>query len=292
MKRLSILFVIILLLSGCAVDKADAPIAATTLPVYELTTRLCQGTGLGVTRLVTENVSCLHDYTLKVEQMRAIEGAELLVISGAGLEDFLEDALQGVETVIDASAGLTLLEGEHAHVHEHAHSHVHEEDPHIWLSPKNAKSMAENICLGLSAQYPQHADLFRANLQQLLYDLDALQKYGDETLKDLSCRELITFHDGFSYFAESFHLTVLKAVEEESGSEASASELVELIHLVNDHDLPAIFTETNGPESAAGVVSRETGAKKYCLDMVMSGDSYFEAMYHNIDTIKEALQCG
>ena len=42
--------------------------------------------------------------------------------------------------------------------------------------------------------------------------------------------------------------------------------------------------------SAAGVISSETGAELVALDMAMAGNSYFEAMYHNIDTLKEALQ--
>ena len=63
----------------------------------------------------------------------------------------------------------------------------------------------------------------------------------------------------------------------------------ELIALVRQHKLPAVFTETNGSDSAAEVIRSETGAAVFSLDMAMSGDSYFEAMEHNIRTIKEAL---
>ena len=100
---------------------------------------------------------------------------------------------------------------------------------------------------------------------------------------------MIPFHDGFYYFAQAFHLTILESVEEESGSEASAKDLIHLTELVRKHDLPAIFTEVSGSDSAAQVIARETGCKVYALDMAMSGDSYFEAMYHNINTIREAL---
>ena len=79
-------------------------------------------------------------------------------------------------------------------------------------------------------------------------------------------------------------------MEEESGREASAAELIELIEEVEHHALPAIFTEANGSVSAAGIIARETHIESYQLDMVMSGDSYFDAMYHNIDTLKEALE--
>lgn len=288
MKKTLILLSLLILLStlgGCGNASPPVQIAATTLPVYEFTARLCQGTGLQVTRLVTESVSCLHDYTLQVSQMRAIESAEVVVISGAGLEEFLEDALDGADTVIDASADIPLLCGDH----EEHEGHHHENDPHIWLSPANAKIMVQNIRDGLSRQFPENADAFRENAEPLLAELDALQTYGTTQLSDLRCRELVTFHDGFGYLAQAFDLTILEAVEEESGSEAAASELIELIELTRAHDLPAIFTEVNGSTAAASVIAAETGVKTYPLDMAMASGSYFDAMYRNIDTLKEAL---
>ena len=149
--------------------------------------------------------------------------------------------------------------------------------------------MAENICEGLSQRYPQYAALFQENLTGLQTDLNALQTYGQEQLESLACRDLITFHDGFSYFADCFGLHILEAVEEESGREASAKELIHLIEEVEHHNLPAIFTEKSGSVSAAGIIARETGCESFTLDMAMAGDSYFEAMYHNINTTKEAL---
>ena len=294
MKRIVLLLLIALLvLTGCVSSQEPAQIAATTLPVYEFTVRLCEGTGITVTRLITESVSCLHDYSLNVTQVRAAEAAELVVISGAGLEEFMEDILPE-ESVLDSSTSIELIEGGHSHEHDHDdhndHGHHHHDtDSHIWLSPENAKQMAKNICAGLCTHYPDHASIFEANLQVLLADMDTLLTYGQNELSTLSCRELITFHDGFSYLAESFGLTILEAVEEESGSEASAAELKHLIEEVRHHDLPAIFTETNGSDSAANVIARETGIKIYPLDMARAGDSWFDAMYHNIDTLKEAL---
>lgn len=287
MKRLFALLGLLFLLAGCT-PTPRAQVAATTLPVYEFTVRLCEGTGITVTRLVTESVSCLHDYSLSVRQVKAIEGADAVVISGAGLEGFMEDVL-AESYIVDSAQGITLLSCEDEHDgHDHDHHH-HESDPHIWLAPENAKQMARNICQGLAGQFPAHADAFETNLSALLSDLDTLQAYGEAALSSLSCRELITFHDGFSYFAKAFDLTILEAVEEESGSEASAAELKHLITLTREHGLPAVFTERSGSVSAAGVIAAETGATVYELDMAMSGDSYFASMYRNIDTIKEAL---
>ncbi len=281
-KGIAILVLVCTLLCGCTTQKNSEQVIATTLPVYEFTTALCQNTDISVTRLISESISCLHDYALSVNQMRAVENAELVVLSGAGLEDFLVELLSG-KTVVDSSKGITRLEC------HHDHDYAHEEDAHIWLSPENARMMAENICAGLSAQYPEKATIFAENLRDLEGRIDALQTYGRQQLKDLSTRELITFHDGFSYFAHAFDLTILKAIEEESGSEASAAELIELIQLVQEHDISAVFTERNASASAAKMVCTETGAKSYVLDMAMSGDSWFAAMYDNIDTIKEAL---
>ena len=293
MKRMLVFFLCILLVicTGCTPSE-PAQIAATTLPVYEFTVRLCQGTDITVTRLVTESVSCLHDYALNVNQVKAVEAAQLVVISGAGMEEFMEDLLTGKNT-IDASAGIELHRPEeHHHDEEEEESHEghhHEEDPHIWLSLDLASSMALNIRNGLITRYPQYAAIFTANFIQLNTELESLRIYGETELADLSSRELITFHDGFAYFADSFGLEILRTVEEESGSEASAAELIALIQEVRHHNIPALFTEINGSPSAASVIAAETGISIYMLDMAMSGDSYFDAMYHNIDTVKEAL---
>ena len=281
-----ILTLLLCCLSGCQAPTAQ--VIATTRPVYDFTDALCKGTGLSVGQLVTENISCLHDYTLQVSQMRLLESADVVVISGAGLEDFLDDVLVSAQHVIDCSAGCHLHNGE-SHSHEE-HTHDHVQDPHIWLSPENAKIMARNICAGLIDRYPQHAKIFTDNLVELTMKLDALQTYGEEQLSDLHCRELVTFHDGFGYFAESFNLTILEAIEEESGSEASAKELKHLVTLVNNHNLPAVFTEENGSASAADVICAETGVASYTLSMAMSDENYFDTMYGNINTIKEAME--
>ena len=291
-KLLPILLVLALLLCGCQAPAEHSDIAATTLPVWEFTSRLCEGTDLTVTRLVTENVSCLHDYSLNVRQVKAAEEADLVVISGAGLEDFMHDLLHDKD-VLDASTGIEVIEcSEHPdHHHDHDHDdHHHEVDSHIWLSPENAAIMAQNICDGLCSRYSEHADIFEANLLVLLSEIEALRSYGDAALSELSSREIITFHDGFGYLAESFDLHILKAIEEESGAEASAAELKEIILMVEAHQIKAIFTEINGSVSAADIISAETGAVCRQLDMAMAGDSWFEAMYHNIDTLKEALE--
>ena len=109
-------------------------------------------------------------------------------------------------------------------------------------------------------------------------------------------QSIITFHDGFSYFAQAFDLTIAAAIEEEEGSEASARELKETIAIVQAQSLPAVFTEVDGSDKAANTISRECGVTVHPLSMVMSGqqgdviDAYEQAITSNIQTIWEAYR--
>lgn len=268
-------------------------IVATTWPIFQFTAAVCENSGLFVTQLVTGQVSCLHDYSLTVRQMQAIEDAELIIMSGCELEAFMDDALKNASDTIECCHGVPFIypeEDSHMHAHESSAAHHSHADPHIWLDPDNAATMVQNIARELTLRYPEHAALFFQNAADYCLKLSELNAYGVQTLQGLSCRELITFHDGFSYFASAFDLHILAALEEEDGAMATAAALEEMICLVQDNQLPAIFIETYGSDSAATVIQAQTGVNVYTLNMAMYGDDYFTAMRHNIDTVKEALR--
>ena len=104
---------------------------------------------------------------------------------------------------------------------------------------------------------------------------------------------LITFHDGFQYFAKAFHLPLLASIEEEAGSEASAHEIVEITQLVRAYDVPAIFTEVNGSDATANAIRRETGCRVDRLTMLMDGpDSDLETYCSGITGNLEAILSG
>lgn len=289
MKRIFALFTAIFICfaaAGCAQLPSGNFVAATTLPVYEITSALCNGTDIGVYRLITDNVSCLHDYTLQVSQMQILEKATAVVMNGAGFEDFLHDAIPAKKSIIDASASIACITGENHDGHEHSHMH----DPHIWLDPKNAIAMSNNIFNGLIDLFPEHAEVFHKNYAAWISKLEELSAFAQDQLKNLKSNNIITFHDGFAYLAQAYGLEVVHSMEEEAGSEASAAELIEVIRLIENLDIPAVFTEKNGSDSAAKIIAAETGAKIFQLDMAISGNSYIEAMYQNIQTLKEALE--
>ncbi len=316
-KRLSctLLAAFLLFLSACTSPaEAQLPeektlqILATTYPVYLFTSAVIQGVeGTAVSLLVNSQTSCLHDYTLTVTDMKAIEGADIIVMNGAGLEDFMSDALATSKAaVIDCSEGIQLLTAlEHAG-HD-GHDHEEEYDPHIWMDPGRAAQMVENIGSGLSQADSSHAQTYTEQAQSASFWLQNRKSVlrdgiaSEQPDMQLPHRELITFHDGFQYFADAFDLTILKAIEEEEGSEASAADIKEIISLIGEYSLPAIFTEKNGSEATAQAISRETGVEVRTLNMLMSGPAegsedplslYDDAITANIRTIINALSEG
>lgn len=308
MKRLvTLLAALALLLSGCADGKPqdgqeDAiHILATTYPVYLLTTAVTEGVeGMEVSLLVNQQTSCLHDYTLTVRDMKAIESADIIVMNGAGLEDFMSDALAASSAaVIDCSAGLDLLPATGHHDHDHSHDEHHDHfDPHFWLDPAYAAGMLETIAAGLGRQlygedWADQGDFHTAFLAAA-ERLEGTRRQWDEELGTLAGGKLVTFHDGFQYLAHSRGLTILKAIEEEEGATASASDIKEVVTLIEEHHLPAVFVEVNGSDATAQAIARETGVAVYALDMLMSGDGvgiegYIAAIDANYDTIIMAL---
>ena len=298
-SAISLSLVLCLLLAACGAPAAPtaAPaedqtmhIVATTYPVYLFTTAVTQGMdGIEVTQLVNQQTACLHDYTLTVNDMKAIEKADVIVMNGAGLEDFMDDALASSGApVVDCSQGIDLLP---VQGHE-GHDHDAEFDPHIWMSPANAAQMIRNIRTDLTQLLPDQEQLLADNADQaearLTDELPALPS-------ELAHRDLITFHDGFQYFSRAFDFTLLKAIEEEEGAETSAAEIKELVSLVGEKHIPAIFTEKNGSDATAKAIARETGCGVFQLDMIMSGSGtgigpYIDGINANIDAIAEAFQ--
>jgi len=303
MKRLLSLLCVLLLLTGCTpaapTQEDTLTITATTYPVYLFARAVTQDIpGVTVERLDTGSVSCLHDYTLSVNDMKKIERTDVLALSGAGLEDFMSDALAITDAhVIDCSAGIELLPatGHHDHDgHDHDHGHF---DPHYWMDPMRAQTMVDNLYLGFSDILPEHTALLYSNSANAQRNLQishdtALYLFEQDTP---SIPGLITFHDGFQYFANTLDLPLLRAIEEEAGSEASAKEIVDITHLVKERDIPVIFTESNGSDATAKAIARETGCTVAQLSMIMDGPdtveedqfvlSYTALFLHNVSTV-------
>ena len=302
MKRpiLSMLLSVLLLLPGCAQAPSGSSqeegltVLATTYPVYLFARTVAQGVeGVTVERLNTGSVSCLHDYTLSVDDMKKIEGADVIAMNGAGLEDFMDDALAASSAaVIDCSQGVALFENAD-HIHEEGdggHDQGHW-DPHYWMDPGNAAVMVRNLQEGFALADPDHGDAYARNGEEAAGQLPSFAGDCTQALEGAEGAALITFHDGFHYFAQALGLPLLASIEEEEGSEASAMEINEITQLVKEHQLPVIFTEVNGSDATANAISRETGCQVAQLTMLMDGpeegdlSTYLEGVRSNVNTI-------
>ena len=305
MKKIILAFLLLALLLpavGCAAqeEKERVTVVATTYPIYLFARAVTDGTeGVVVERLDTGSASCLHDYTLSMADMKKLERADLIALNGAGLEDFLSDALATSDAeVVDCSAGAELLENlSHDHKEgdeDHDHGHY---DPHYWMDPENMEQMVYNIRDGLSQADPEHAGEYEENAAEqagLLHTWDdALQDMIQEAEENagVEISGLITFHDGFRYFAEAFDLPLLASIEEEEGSEASAKEINEIAGLVKEYSLPVIFTEVNGSDATAQAIARETGCAVAQLSMCMDGpeegtlSDYYTVLADNVTAV-------
>lgn len=304
MKRIFALLLCLLLLAGCTPTQqtqAQVNIVTTTYPTYLAALAVTDGVeGVSVSRLDTGSVSCLHDYTLTVNDMKKLSRANVIVVNGAGMEDFMADALTSSSAaVIDCSEGVTLLPATGHHDHEHDdHDHTGHFDGHYWMQPSEMVTMVDNVLSQLLFLLDaQHAAQMIQNASgaQHLLRLCLAENYEALTQSTPNA-QLITFHDGFAYFAHAFDLPLLASIEEEAGSEASAKEIVRITQLVREHNLPAIFTEVNGSDATAQAIRRETGCAVYTLSTIMDGreptpdDSspimpYIETINLNIRTI-------
>ena len=312
-RIIPLLLALALVLTGCGggsstdTDNARLRVVTTTYPIYLFASALTRDVdGVVVERLDTGSTSCLHDYTLSVNDMKKLAHAQVIALNGAGLEDFLSDALATSDAeVVDCSAGVELLENlSHDHKEgdeDHDHGHY---DPHYWMDPASVPTMLDNLVEGLVQIMPEWEPLLRTNtgLAADLVERELLDTYQGRDGGGLTHRELITFHDGFQYFARAFDLELLAAIEEEAGSEASAKEIVEISQLVRERDIPAIFTEVNGSDATANAIGRETGCQVWMLDMLMSGDDvpqdwglekimeqYISRLKGDLETVREAL---
>nr|WP_315409961.1 metal ABC transporter substrate-binding protein [uncultured Selenomonas sp.] len=299
LKRKNMLFCLLaslcLLLTGCGGTNTAGGgkdgsfhIVTSFYPMYVATINITQGVdGVTVTNMTKPQTGCLHDYQLMTEDMKTLEKADAFVINGAGMESFLDKVVNQQKNlkIIDASKGIELLkDGD-------------EENPHVWLSVTDAILQVKNIAEQLKAADPKHADAYEKNAAAYIKKLEALKTEMHAELDTVPNKDIVTFHEAFPYFAKEFGLNIISVVEREPGTEPTPAELQETIEQVKKLPVKVLFTEPQYSPSAAETIARETGAKIYTLDPVVTGEAndeainaYIDTMKKNMKTLKTALQ--
>ena len=299
LKRKNMLFCLLaslcLLLTGCGSTNTAGGgkdgsfhIVTSFYPMYVATINITQGVdGVTVTNMTKPQTGCLHDYQLMTEDMKTLEKADAFVINGAGMESFLDKVVEQQKNlkIIDASKGIELLKDDD------------EENPHVWLSVTDAILQVKNIAEQLKAADPKHADAYEKNAAAYIKKLEALKTEMHAELDTVPNKDIVTFHEAFPYFAKEFGLNIISVVEREPGTEPTPAELQETIEQVKKLPVKVLFTEPQYSPSAAETIARETGAKIYTLDPVVTGEAneqainaYIDTMKKNMETLKTALQ--
>jgi ABC-type Zn uptake system ZnuABC Zn-binding protein ZnuA len=269
---------------------AAGPLRVLTsfLPM-EIFTRNVVGDAPGVTveSMLPASMGCPHDYALTPGDMRKISSADLFVVNGFGMEDFLGEPVRRANPkilTVETARGVLPIHGEHGHGNA---------NPHTWVSPRNAILQVREIEKALSAARPVSAGAFRRNADAYVSRLSALAEEFETAAKTFRRRNIVTFHNVFGYLARDLGLTVVGEIETAPGQEPSAGEIRNLTRTIRERSVPVVFSEPQYSPKLAEALAREAGIPVRVLDPVATGSpaltAYEDAMRRNLSTLKEAL---
>ncbi|MDP8987997.1 MAG: metal ABC transporter substrate-binding protein [Actinomycetota bacterium] len=170
-------------------------------------------------------------------------------------------------------------------------------NPHLWTDPTLARRYAEIVRDDMSARDPGNADHYAANyatFDALVDDLDAAMRASFATVPR---RELLTYHDAYAYFAETYDWEVIGAIQVSEFEDPTPAEVADLIHQIEARGVPAIFGSEVFPSPVLEQIGRETGVRY--VDELRDDDlpgepgdpehSWLGLMRFNYVTLTEAL---
>jgi ABC-type Zn uptake system ZnuABC Zn-binding protein ZnuA len=232
-----------------------------------------------------------HSYQPTPQDAARVSESKLIIINGAGYEQFLKSLLEnaGGETrVVEASTGI--------HPREAAGS----VDPHMWLDPNNMAVYAENIQEALTRLDPEGEAVYKSNTDSYIARLKTLDSWIQEQVGQIppEKRLLITNHESLGYFAKRYGFTVAGTVIESFSSDASpsAQQLAALIDQVRSSGAPAVFLDAAENDTFARQIADETGVQVVTdlhLESLTDGPpaaTYLDMMKYNVTQIVKALK--
>ena len=256
-----------------------------------------------------------HTYEPTPADYQTMVNADVILINGVGLEEFLEPTLEQISSdtpIVSLSADIDLLEfGETSHAHdseeeehteeeaEEGHDHDTGYDPHVWFDPNNIKLWAGTIVDVLSTLDPDNADVYRANSEAYNEQLTELDLWIEGQVDQIppENRELVTDHQAFSYFTARYDLIMIGAVipAYSTSADPSAQELAVLEDSIRELDVKAVFVGTSANPTLAEQAARDTGVQLLPLFTGSLSDSsgpaatYLELMHYNVNSIVDGL---
>jgi ABC-type Zn uptake system ZnuABC Zn-binding protein ZnuA len=297
-------------ISACSISpsRSNQPAGPVVLVVESFLADIAQniaGDRLTVETLIPTGVDP-HAFEPSPRDVARIADSSLLIISGAGLEKWLQKTLDnagGQHVVIEASKGLqgrAPREGEEAG-HPDTTPQELAVDPHFWLDPLNVIRYVENIRDGLITMDPAGQDTYTRNAAAYILQLKQLDEDIRAQVEQIppERRMIVTNHESLGYFADRYGLQIIGAVIPSVSSDASpsAQQLAHLIDRVRSTGVSAIFLEVGANSRLAEQIAAETDIKVVTglnTESLTREDgpapTYLEMMRENTRLIVEALR--
>ena len=315
-KQIFLMFLIILLLTGCAplqqqTDKTK--VVATIFPLYDFAREIA-GDDAEVKMLLKPGAE-VHSYEPTPQDIIAIQNCDVFLYIGGESDEWVRNVLESIDTthmqivtLMDSVEAAEEAEGGFAWNGEHEHNendtHIHEEqsmeyDEHIWTSPKNAILMAEAINKALQAADRSHTNGYESRATAYAEKLHQLDQDLTKTVAEAE-RNTIIFADRFPflYLVRDYGLNYYAAYPGcSSEAEPSAATVAAIIEKVNETGVPIIFFIELSNRLMANTIAEATGAEELLLHSCQNvskeefdrGESYLSLMNQNIVNLRKAL---
>lgn len=214
----------------------------------------------------------------------AVNEADVFVYISPRVEPWVSDILKGLGSVRALEAGPS----------------EKEEDPHVWMTPYGALSMAERIAEALIKADPANAAYYRENLKKFEKETELLHRDFAEGLKNCKSRAVVHVgHLAFGALAQAYGLELRSLSGTSHQGEHSVRKLADLIRFIRKNKVSAVFTEPFVSPELAQTVARETRVRVFPLYTVeevgtedfQSGKTYEGFMRQNLENLREGLQC-
>jgi zinc transport system substrate-binding protein len=280
--------VLVMVLAASAISCGQAKqssdkmgVAVTILPQAEFAENV-GGDKVAITVMVPPGANP-HTTELKPSQMTEIAEAKMYAKVGSGIEFELSymDKIEAVNKnmlVVDCSEGIELVTS--------VDPNEPGIDPHIWVSPLNAKIMVQNICDGLVQVDPANKDYYEQNRDAYLQKLDALDQELRSSLANIKNRAFIVLHPAWGYFARDYDLEQIPI--EIGGKEPSAQDVARIIDEAKQRNIKIIFASPQFNPQMAEVIANEIGGKVVLIDDLAR--DYIENLHKVLDEMVQAME--
>jgi zinc transport system substrate-binding protein len=182
---------------------------------------------------------------------------------------------------IDTSEGIETEYLDHAGEN---HSH-HDFDPHIWMSVMRVRKIASTMASALKEVYPEEKNTYERNLQKFNRELDALDTFIKNELKDCAGEQFIIYHPALSYLAKDYGLEQVPI--EQEGKEPTAHYMRTLIDRAVADSITAILIQKQFNQQEARTIEKEIGGRLIVIDPLE--ENWMEEMKRIAEQLKNAL---